>query len=100
MNKTDTELKANRRMLAEIIYDNGFTSEITPQTVSMLNEEGFAIGGNIGANFNKDVGLTVWSKGKRNTRQNYTLEQLTNKLKQLTKLEKELKQTFDEIWKS
>lgn len=89
--KSKAELRDARRILSEVIESNGFTREITPQTVSSLTNKGFSIGGHIGAQFTKAKGLTIWNKAQRNSGKSFTL-------KQLVRLEKELKETFDEIW--
>lgn len=91
MKKFTNELRADRRKLAEIIFDNGFTEEITPQTVSNFTKEGFAIGGSFGANFTKEKGLTVWNRGQRGAGSRFTV-------KELVELEKQLTEAFNEIW--
>ena len=87
----DSELRTARKMLAEVLLDNEFVREVTPQTVTMLNENGFQMGGRFGAKFERYEGLVIWNKSQRNTGVSFTLSKLN-------KLELELREKFNEIW--
>ena len=87
----EKELREARKSLALIIHDNGFSRSITPQTVSKLTQDGFNIGGAIGAKYKKGEGLTVWNKGQEASGMKF-------KLSELVELEKQLAHEFNRIW--
>lgn len=89
----EIELRHSRLRLAEVLKDNSFVYNITPQTVSRLTNKGFKIGGELGARFTTDKGLVIWNRGQRNTGTEFSVNELVN-------LENELKKEFEDIWKT